>query len=323
MPKPSIGVIFHPTFPPETLVDFARQAEAGGFDEIWLWEDCFWAGALTSAVVMLAATSHIKVGIGLMPATVRNPLFFAMEITTLARLYPGRFLPGFGHGVDGWMKQIGAAPKSSMKALEETVKAVRALLMGENVTMLGDHVHLDKVQMKLIPNQQPPLFIGAIREKSLQLAGRAGDGTILTEMSSPAYVRWAREQIDTGMKESGRTHNQLVVFEQCKINPDGGLARQAVRQVLAESLIWGKPHLQPLGIADEATALIRDYGAAGAAERMPEAWLDELSASGTPEQAMATIKRLAEAGADSIILQPLKGDPTCLGEYISYLMPHL
>ena len=47
MTKPSIGVIFHPTFPPETLVNYAQQAEAAGFDEVWLWEDSFWAGALT------------------------------------------------------------------------------------------------------------------------------------------------------------------------------------------------------------------------------------------------------------------------------------
>ena len=323
MHKPSIGVIFHPTMPPETLVDFARQAEAGGFDEIWLWEDCFWAGALTSAATMLAATSRVKVGIGLMPATVRNPLFVAMEITTLARLYPGRFMPGFGHGVDGWMKQIGAAPKSTMKALEETVNAVRALLLGENVTMQGDHVHLDNVQLQLTPKEQPPLFIGAIREKSMQLAGRAGDGTILTEMSSPAYVGWAREQINIGMSETGRSANQLTVFVQCKVSGRGTSARSAVRKVLADSLGWGRPHLEPLGIADEAAALIRDYGAAGAAERMPEAWLDELSASGTPVQATTTIQRLAEAGADSIILQPLTGDPACLGEYITYLMPLL
>jgi len=318
MPKPSIGVIFHPSFPPETLVDFARQAEAGGFDEIWLWEDCFWAGALTSAAVMLAATSRIKVGIGLMPATARNPLFVAMEITTLARLYPGRFLPGFGHGVDSWMKQIGAAPKSTMKALEETVNAVRALLLGEAVTMQGDHVHLDNVQLKHVPKEQPPLFIGAIREKSMQLAGRAGDGTILTEMSSPAYVRWAREQINIGMKAGSRDHNQVVVFVQSKVGTDGNLARQAVRKILAQSFSWGQVHLQPMGIADEAAALLRDYGVDGAAERMPETWIDELSASGTPQQAAATIQKLAEAGADSIILQPLSGDPACLGEYISY-----
>ena len=186
----SLGVIFHPSFPPEILVDYAQRAEKAGFDELWLWEDSFWAGAYTSAAIILAHTDSIRVGIGLSPATVRNPLFYAMEITTLAALYPGRFMPGFGHGVEGWMRQIGATPKSSMKALGETVEAVRRLLQGENLTMHGDYVHLDEVKMLVTPNVVPSLYVGGMREKTLQLAGRVGDGTILTEMSSPAYVRY-------------------------------------------------------------------------------------------------------------------------------------
>lgn len=322
MPKPSLGVIFHPSFPPEMLVDYARRAEAGGFDELWLWEDCFWVGALTSAALVLAATERIKVGIGLMPATVRNPLFVAMEITTLARLYPGRFLPGFGHGVESWMKQIGAAPKSSMKALEETVNTVRGLLRGETVSLDGDHVQVDQIKLLHTPHQIPPLFVGGIREKTLRLAGRVGDGTIVTEMSSPAYVRWARGHIEAGMAESGRASNQLAVFVQAKVTPDD-TGRAAVRAVLAEGLSWAQPHLQPLGIADEAQTLYREHGALEAAKRIPDAWVDALSVSGTPEQAVAAIHRLAEAGADSIILQPLKGDPDCLDEYVQYLMPAL
>ena len=78
--KPSYGVIFHPTFPPETLPDFARKAEAGGFDELWLWDDCFLPGAFTGATAALSATRTLKVGIGLLPATVYHPLFAAMEI---------------------------------------------------------------------------------------------------------------------------------------------------------------------------------------------------------------------------------------------------
>jgi len=31
---PAIGVISHPTFPPETLGDFARRAESDGFDAL-------------------------------------------------------------------------------------------------------------------------------------------------------------------------------------------------------------------------------------------------------------------------------------------------
>jgi alkanesulfonate monooxygenase SsuD/methylene tetrahydromethanopterin reductase-like flavin-dependent oxidoreductase (luciferase family) len=198
-------VIFHPKYPPETLVDYAHRAEAAGFDEVWLWEDCFLADALTSAATILAGTQHIRVGIGILPAVVSNPLFTAMEFTTLAYLYPGRLMPGFGHGYEPWMKQIGAYPKSPLAALEETVTAVRGLLRGESVTLQASYVHLENVKMERVPPQVPPLLIGAIREKSLRLAGRAGDGTIITEMSSPAYVRWVHEQVAAGMAETGRT----------------------------------------------------------------------------------------------------------------------
>src|SRR5450432_3402190 len=85
--RPSLGVIFHPAFPPETLPDYARRAEAAGFDELWLWNDAFLPGALTSAAIALASTQRLVVGIGLLPATAYNPLFVAMEITTLARVY--------------------------------------------------------------------------------------------------------------------------------------------------------------------------------------------------------------------------------------------
>jgi alkanesulfonate monooxygenase SsuD/methylene tetrahydromethanopterin reductase-like flavin-dependent oxidoreductase (luciferase family) len=170
--------------------------------------------------------------------------------------------------------------------------------------------------MQLVPPTAPPLFVGAMRKKSLQLAGRVGDGTILTEMSSPAYVRWAREQITDGMAQGKRTENHVVVYVQSKIGKE---ARTTVREVLASRFSWADVHLQVLGIAEEVAALVREYGSVEAARRMPEAWLDDLSASGTPEQAQQTLVRLKDAGADSIILQPLAGDPACLDEYIEYL----
>lgn len=319
--KPSLGVIFHPTFLPETLITYAKRAEAAGFDELWLWEDSFYAGALTSAAIVLASTQTLKVGIGLMPAVARNPLFVAMEITTLSRLYPDRFLPGFGHGVDFWMKQIGAYPKSPLKALEETVNAVRALLQGENVSVQGQHVFLDQVQMKLTPQVVPPLLIGGIREKSLRLAGRAGDGVIMTGMSSPTYLRWADEHISAGMAEVGRINHQRVVFVLCKVGPDGQVARRSARQFLAQQFAYKDAHLPMMGIAEEAEELVRKYGVDGTAEQMPEAWVDALTASGTPQQVAESLQRLEDAGATSLVLEPIMGDPEALEDYIHYLLP--
>jgi 5,10-methylenetetrahydromethanopterin reductase len=184
-------------------------------------------------------------------------------------------------------------------------------------------VNLDQVQMQLMPTEIPPLYVGAMREKSLRLAGRVGDGTILTGMSSPAYVRWAREQIRAGMVEVGRTQHRVAVYLDVKVNHDGEAARVAMRCSLAERLPWADVQLNALGIAAEVDAFVQAQGVDGVVQHLPDEWLDAFAAAGTPEQVIGAIQRLAAAGADSIIFQPLSGDPDCLDEYSRYLMPQL
>ncbi|HMN59020.1 MAG TPA: LLM class flavin-dependent oxidoreductase [Anaerolinea sp.] len=320
---PAIGVVFHPSFPPGTLAGFARRAEEAGFDELWLWDDCFQPGALTSAAIALSATTRLKVGIGLLPATVIHPLFAAMEITTLARAFPQRILPGFGFGFGPWMVQIGAKPKSYLTALEETVTAVRRILAGEKVTAHGEQVNVEDVQLHIPPDFPPPLYIGAMREKALRLAGRVGDGTILTAMSSPEYVRWSVGHIRAGMAEAGRASHRVVAYLDVKVGADGKAARDAARLALAERMPWADSQVNALGIAQEYAALDLGRGVEGVTEQIPDAWVNEFCATGTPEETLAAIERMAQAGVDSVVLQPLNGDPDGLEEYIRYLMPAL
>ncbi len=314
-----LGITFVPQIPAENLVKFARLADTSGFDSVWLWEDCFYAGSLTSAATILGTTNRVRVGIGILPATVRNPVFTAMEISTLARLYPGRFIPGFGHGVEFWMKQIGAYPKSSLKALQETVESVRSLLASDEVSLEGSHVHLQNAKLLLPPSQVPPLYIGGIREKTLQLAGRVADGTILTGMSSPAYVRWAKEQIHSVASE--RPNNAISVTIACQVSEDGKTARDVARRWLASCIGSGEPHLFALGLENEAPELVSKYGVEKAAEMLPESWLDEMTATGTPRQAAEAVRRLWDAGADEVELQPLTADLDGLRQIIRLLMP--
>lgn len=313
MNNKNLGVIFRPTFAPETLPAYAKKAEAAGFDELWLWDDCFLPGGLTSAAVALSATEQIKVGIGLIPSVAYNPLFTAMELTTLACNFPGRILPGIGHGVASWMKQIGAKPKSSLAAIEETTTAVRRLLQGEEFSMHGKQVNLEKVKMDITPEVVPPFFIGGMRTKTLGLAGRVGDGAILPAYSSPAYVRWTREQIDN-------PDTKLVVYAAAFVDPDAALARRMMRNVLAKWLPWGDIQLEILGIADEVKTAIEKYGE-HLAEEIPDAWLDELTAAGSPEQVKSYVERLYEAGADSVVLEPDANSPEMLDGYVDYLLP--
>jgi hypothetical protein len=96
-----------------------------------------------------------------------------------------------------------------------------------------------------------------------------------------------------------------------------------MRRALAERLPWADVQLNALGIAAEVEAFIQAHGVDGVAQHMPDEWLDTFSAAGTPEHATEVIRRLSAAGADSIVFQPLNGDPDCLDEYIRDLMPQL
>ena len=107
MPAPRIGFVFLPERPIGELPRVAREADERGFDELWLWEDCFLAGGIAASATALASSSSIAVGLGIMPAVFRNVAATAMELATLANLYPGRFLPGLGHGLPRWMEQVG------------------------------------------------------------------------------------------------------------------------------------------------------------------------------------------------------------------------
>lgn len=109
-----IGAIFTPYSPPEALRDAALSAEAEGVAELWLWEDCFRESAFAAASAVLAWTQGLRVGIGVAPIPLRNVASTAMEIATIERLFPGRLIPGVGHGVLSWMAQVGARAASPL-----------------------------------------------------------------------------------------------------------------------------------------------------------------------------------------------------------------
>ena len=113
----------------------------------------------------------------------------------------------------------------------------------------------------------------------------------------------------------------MNVYLAAKVNPDGTTARAVARRSLAEGLTVAEPQLDALGITREATALVETHGRDGAAQKMPDEWVDSLSAAGTPEQGAEAVQRLFTAGADSVVLQPIENDPGCLDEYIRYLVP--
>ncbi len=198
-----------------------------------------------------------------------------MEVATLDRLFPGRAIVGVGHGVQDWMGQVGARVESPVTLLREHLDALRALLRGERLTTEGRYVTLDDVALDWPPTGPVEILAGAGGPRTLRLSGAAADGTILTASTPPDGVRRARQLIDEGRESAGRTDpHQLVVYLLTATGPD------ATARLRAE-------------LTDEGVEAVPDLGVAGDAATV----------------AKAVQRRLAEAGADTVVLQPTGDEP--------------
>jgi alkanesulfonate monooxygenase SsuD/methylene tetrahydromethanopterin reductase-like flavin-dependent oxidoreductase (luciferase family) len=253
-PVPRVGIVFRPQLPPERLAGFVAASERAGLDDLWLWEDCFLEGGLTSAAAALAWSSSLRVGLGLMPAPLRNPALAAMEIATLARLFPGRFVPALGHGVQDWMGQVGARAASPMGLLREWTTAVRSLLRGDTVTAAGTYVKLDGVALDWPPAAAVPVLIGARGPKTMALAGELADGLVLDAGNSPDTVRRAIA------RAAAAVPHDVVVYLPCGAGPGSAERIQAERPSSAPA----GPDLAAVGSPADVAATIRAFAAAGA-----------------------------------------------------------
>jgi alkanesulfonate monooxygenase SsuD/methylene tetrahydromethanopterin reductase-like flavin-dependent oxidoreductase (luciferase family) len=297
-----IGVMFRPEWPPEELPRFVAETERDGFDELWLVEDCFLVGGLTMAATALAVSSRLRVGIGLLPAAMRNAALSAMEIAGLGRLHPGRLAVAFGHGVEPWMRQIDARPPDRLAALEEVVVAVRALLAGDDVSVDGAFVRLRDVQLRHLPDPPPAILIGTTGPRALAAAGRSADGFLLAEGSGPEAVRWARSQAG----EAGET----VVYAWLSLDDDRDAAAEALRPQVES---WRRMDLYP-----------RLFELAGVDEGLDLDRVRSLAVAGDARDCTRAVQALWEAGADSVVLVARHEDHgSQLAKFVRDVMPRI
>ncbi|MGW5201003.1 LLM class flavin-dependent oxidoreductase [Streptomyces spiralis] len=309
MSKVPVGAfIATATTPPEQVGPLARQVEDLGFGEVWVAEDCFYYGGFTSAGLALQSTTDITVGLGIISSMTRHPAMAAMEIATLARVHPGRFLAGIGHGVPAWTDQMGLTPRSPLTALNECVTSIRRLLSGETVADEGRQFTFRDVSLAFLPDTEVPLLTGVLGSKSLRLSGRIADGTVLSVLAGTKYIEYALEHIRGGMTEAGRSSHLLPTYALFSANKDSKAARAAVRPLLAFYLEAVGPRnalTGAFGYNDHLAELLSEGGTDRLVREMPEEWIDELAVAGSPDQVGERIEQLLKAGATSVVLSPV------------------
>lgn len=132
------------------------------------------------------------------------------------------------------------------------------------------------------------------------------DGALLgSELGGPTYVREARKWLDDAAAETGQP-KRLTAYVRYAGGHDSRATKQEFRPRLGH-LLWSIARnpgvFEIYGIEDQLQWLAKD-GPDRVTRDMPDVWLDELAVVGDAEECAFKIKRLQEAGADSVVLIP-------------------
>ena len=181
------GVFILGDVAPGNVVGLSRQVERCGFSDLWFAEDYFMLSGFACAGMALQATEEIDVGIGAVSNRVRHPAVTAMEASTLANAYPGRFTLGIGHGVPAWVAQMHLTPKSVLGSMREAIADVKRLLAGETLSQGGAYYGYERVALT---HPAPGLAVlgAAVGPKSVDLCAEIADGMVISVLAGPHYV---------------------------------------------------------------------------------------------------------------------------------------
>jgi alkanesulfonate monooxygenase SsuD/methylene tetrahydromethanopterin reductase-like flavin-dependent oxidoreductase (luciferase family) len=155
---------------PTLLGDLAVEAEAAGWDGVFVWDHVARAGepAMTDPQVALAAmavrTERVRIGPLVTPLARRRPWKVAREAVALDHLSAGRMVLGVGLGVhDEEFGRLGDEPSPRGRAalLDEALEVVTALWTGERVDHRGPAFTVD-ARFTPPPLQRPriPIWVG-------------------------------------------------------------------------------------------------------------------------------------------------------------------
>jgi 5,10-methylenetetrahydromethanopterin reductase len=201
-------------------VDYVVTAEALGYSHAWLadsqmlWSDCY-------ATLALAAyrTSRIRLGTGVAVSGTRPAPVTAASIATINAIAPGRTFCGVGAGNTA-MRVMGQPPHR-IREFDSYLQTLAPLLKGEEA-MMGPltvgangeapvrHIMPDKGFVNFA--DPIPLYVSGFGPRSLQLAGRHGDGAVLGLPSNAAVMEQFWHHIEAGARAAGRTLDRAAFY---------------------------------------------------------------------------------------------------------------
>ncbi len=297
-------------------VDLARKAEdEWGYEAIWMAET---AGpdSFTLAGAIAQATQRVEIGTAIVPVYNRTPAVLAMSAGTLDQLSEGRFILGLGSSSHAIMRDWnGVDFHAPLGHVRESVEIIRSALSGEKTDYAGKHFRSKGLRLGSVPERPMRIYLAALREKMLRLAGAHGEGLIINFQPLGAMPQ-ILEAYRAGAQEAGRdaTNDEVVCRFQVCVTDDKEKARAIVRMAFGGYLsapVYNK-FLAWCGYKEEARAIAEGFATkdrAAVAAAMHDELVDSIAILGTPDECREQLAAFVAAGVTTPVLSPLATSP--------------
>jgi alkanesulfonate monooxygenase SsuD/methylene tetrahydromethanopterin reductase-like flavin-dependent oxidoreductase (luciferase family) len=248
-----------PITDPARLPEWARRAQAAGFDSLALLDRLTYDNPepLVALAVLAGATSRIRLQTEVLLGPLRATALLAKQVATLDRMSGGRFVLGIGAGGRADDHAAAATPITRRgEMLDRQLGDLRSIWRGEAYPQTA-------IGPRPVATGGPPILIGAFAPAALRRVARHADGFVCA-----APLAWAGPLVDTVHEQwaaAGRPGRPRLV---CQINVAAGgpatvaRASRAVADYYAFTGRpgWGEPLSDPAEIADTVAAY-REFGA--------------------------------------------------------------
>jgi 5,10-methylenetetrahydromethanopterin reductase len=315
-----IGVMQLTMEPLDEMLASARAMDDAGMDTIWLAEAYPWwrkhgmeARSSTGvAALMGRETKRLTIGWGIIAASTRHPVQAAMDARVVQEAAgPGRFILGFGTSKI-FLNNTKTQTTKTLGPMRDAVTIARGVLGGERFEYDGDTWSADVPALAPdahSPREVPPVYVAATAPKMQALAGEIADGCLTPSITTPAFVRYSRENVGPGI-DLGCTVVASIHSTDRDTGRDG--AREIAGMYLANKVqnIQGAADtlLDLAGIEQDEIRPVADAmeqgGRLAAKAKVSDALLDKCRPiAGTPADCIAAIEEYRDAGCSHVMLE--------------------
>ena len=325
----NIGVLQLSMEPVRETVAMAKACEDAGFDAFWIAEAYPWwrkhsfeARSSTAVLAVIAAeTRRIQLGWGIISPYTRHPVQIAMEARVMQDLAANRFLLGLGASKI-FMKEIGEGDKvGPATVMRESIEIIKGVLAGGAFEYQGKVFAANVPPLKPdahTPRGIPPIYVAGTGPVLQRISGVVGDGLLTASITTPAFVRYSRKNMEEGARKAGKDPSRLVLGSVIvgSIHRDSAKGKEGAREQAAMYLankvqnIKGSADvlLQCAGLTFDELRPIADAMERGGRKAAAKAVTDEIlhkvcPIAGTPEECIARIEEYRDAGCTHIMLE--------------------